>query len=559
MDERTSTRHGQDASHQVLRFELVTALQPNASAQARIVWFNASSGTNDYQAESASLDSTLRIDVFSTFYRSFGLIGERGWALYWPDSNRWEVISMEGSLVRPGTAYAPIAAGAVGLVMLSNGTTTVSAANQSVATIQVDDPVTVYYDPKTQQWYAIGSGEDLLRHGQVSSDVIHPAATGGVNTVAGAVTATNQSGVSMYDGDYVTVYKDAGYWYAINYGTEIYPLFCPSPGVDGGDDIDIDLPDGRTVTATNGSDHFIATDASISVYLDRFNKSWWIIPTDTIVPRMLSAEINMDSGLNPASADPIIDNLKGFDGRPAPKLLGVAITHVDNPLKLAARDNDIVIIQEDLSGFLSPLGWFILAVQSKFRRRLKAQINNAAGLQTDDADATVDTVTSFDGGSVPSIVSAANTLKLFGSDNDIAILEEVTSANPPTWFVAEIQPQGRTPREFKGSLNGAITNASTTAYIDGLLALDGGSAPASVTAANFLGWAGDDNDYCLVVEDWSGGSVDYLLRFVEWDVVVPAVNIFTAATNLLRQTKRPVLGKAAAASVDSTIDTGTTC
>jgi hypothetical protein len=118
---------------------------------------------------------------------------------------------------------------------------------------------------------------------------------------------------------------------------------------------------------------------------------------------------------------------------------------------------------------------------------------------------------------------------------------------------------GNGSRRFKCLLNGALAKADANATIDTVTAIDGGSAPSPTSAANFLRWAGANNDPAFIVEDWSSGTVAYILESVAWDLITPVENVFTAATNLLKQTKHEIIGKANAATADSTIDTGTTC
>lgn len=153
--ERISTRHGQNGGHVVARFELTETLQPNYEAVAKFVfWSGMAAGF--YAADGANLEIT----VHSTFFRSFGLKGERGWAMYFPDTDRWEVISMGGSLMRPATAGAVIASGGTGNVTISDGTNTVvvTAKNWGQISTAISDRVTVFYDPSQEEWLIISGG-----------------------------------------------------------------------------------------------------------------------------------------------------------------------------------------------------------------------------------------------------------------------------------------------------------------------------------------------------------------------------------------------------------------
>jgi hypothetical protein len=160
--DRNDSRHGQTGQQLMFRFELVETLQPGESALAKIIDYNGL--TDDFLALSATAD---RIRVHATFYRSFGFTGERGWASYYPDhdtaddgTQQWEVTSLEGSLLRPGTADADIAAAAAGDVTLvaEGDDVTVSAQNHSQTTVKEGDKVTVFYYPYEEQWYIMSGG-----------------------------------------------------------------------------------------------------------------------------------------------------------------------------------------------------------------------------------------------------------------------------------------------------------------------------------------------------------------------------------------------------------------
>jgi hypothetical protein len=66
----------------------------------------------------------------------------------------------------------------------------------------------------------------------------------------------------------------------------------------------------------------------------------------------------------------------------------------------------------------------------------------------------------------------------------------------------QITGRANKPRWFKGTLSAALTSSSGTASVDGIAALDGGSAPASATVKNPYSKAGLDNADVLFCEDW---------------------------------------------------------
>lgn len=118
------------------------------------------------------------------------------------------------------------------------------------------------------------------------------------------------------------------------------------------------------------------------------------------------------------------------------------------------------------------------------------------------------------------------------------------------------------PRRFKALLNGALHKADANATIDTVTSLvDGQTAPTPTTAANYLRWAGNDNDPVFIVEDTSSGTPVYLLESVAWDVVTPVTDSLVDAPNLKLQKKTTdFIGKAnAAQSAAIDVDAGQSC
>jgi len=482
----------------------------------------------------------------------------------WKQRGRWR-FDYSLANISPVTLGSTLADGASVSVTLVDGRT-VTATNSSGQSLSAGHALAA--QGLDANWYLTGAGSGgggggstSIMHGIVSAAAaILPGAAGNVTTGSGVVSATNQSDVSMFPGDLVTVYEESSTWYAINYGIEMYPISggCPSPGVAQGANITVTLPDGRSVSALNTASHTIVTTAPIHVYLNRFTGGWIVIPADTIVPRIFKALINDATGMDPADTNGTIDNIIMFDQGPVPQVTGKNISVIDNPLKLSANDNDVVIVQQDLTGSLSPLGWFALAVMGKFRRRVKGLINNGAGLLASDANATIDTITTFDGSTAPTITTAANFLGFSGKDNDIVILEEVVTASPTTWFVAHIQSDVGVTKIYKALLNGGLASATTPATIDTVKTLAGGTGPTVTSAENYLGWAGADNDPCLILDDGSGA---YVLLSVKWSVVTTVTDSLIDAANMKIQKKTTdVLTKPNAAQSGATdIDTGQSC
>lgn len=112
------------------------------------------------------------------------------------------------------------------------------------------------------------------------------------------------------------------------------------------------------------------------------------------------------------------------------------------------------------------------------------------------------------------------------------------------------------PRRFKGSLGGTLTKTTSSITVNSLTALDGGAAPTTVTADNYLHWAGNNTDPCIVTEVLSGSSTSYLLELVSWDLITVTENI-VLSSGVMTQTQQAVIGKANAATTNNTVVTFT--
>ncbi len=152
--------------------------------------------------------------------------------------------------------------------------------------------------------------------------------------------------------------------------------------------------------------------------------------------------------------------------------------------------------------------------------------------------------------------------------NVTGVFNKFSSLAIDTWVILDwidgkpyFAGSGRGSRRFKCLLNGALTSGTASAPIDTLTALDGGSVPAATLARNYLHWAGADNDQAIISEDWSSGSLDYLLESVAWDVI-PSVtdSLVDNANKKLQKKTTDLLGKAnAAQSAATDVDVGTLC
>lgn len=150
--ERNPSRSALEGAPLVMRFRLTDTLQPGSEAAAVFLRYNPNT---DAFVELSS--EHVATNVHATFHRAFGVTGEEGWAMLHADSRRWEVISMEGSLVRPGVAGGTIAAGATGSVTVDGVVITANNWSTDIA-VASGDKVLVFYSPVSQTWYFVKSG-----------------------------------------------------------------------------------------------------------------------------------------------------------------------------------------------------------------------------------------------------------------------------------------------------------------------------------------------------------------------------------------------------------------
>jgi hypothetical protein len=387
---------------------------------------------------------------------------------------------------------------------------------------------------------------NFIWHVTLASSLADGASTTVTLSDGRSVSATNYSGVTISAGHAIavedltnsTIYLTAGG--TVTNNSTIHPGTAADIIQPAGTGT-ITLLDLSTVEAVNQSPISVFSDPGdkISVYQD--DSIWYAIPAGTQVFNLTCPSPGVAAG---ASIDVVIP-----DGRT------VSCNNYSRT-KIFTDSKIHVYLNRHTNG------WRILHTDDFLRRRVKGLINMAAGLKGSDANATVDNISTLDGDAAPSITTAVNTLKLWGADNDIVILEEETyTGAASTWWVASIQPAARVCRKFKCLLNGALANADANATIDTVTAIDGGSAPAPTSAVNYLGWAGADNDPCFIIEDWSSGSVAYILEAVKWSLqTVVTDSLIDAANTKLQKKTRSMLGKGNAAESGATdIDTGTTC
>jgi len=159
--ERNPDRPGSNSAPLVMRFRLQETLQPGAAATAKILKYSQAA-TDLVELASANVG----LSVHATFFRAFGAEGEDGWAMWHGDSQRWEVVSMEGSLLRHGTAAETIAENATGDVALywndggSEASLGITVPARNIGSeVENGTKVQIWYEPHGEKWYvASGSG-----------------------------------------------------------------------------------------------------------------------------------------------------------------------------------------------------------------------------------------------------------------------------------------------------------------------------------------------------------------------------------------------------------------
>jgi|GEM_PF-4553210 len=174
-EDRIADRHGEASAPMIVRFQLIDLLGSSTGAPGVVQFANAYIvGYGDSGLYFPYSDSASIIQVFDSSGRFFGLAGEAGWALFHPDSEFYEVISMEGCLIRHGVLNADLAAGGTALARLwyydvpgaadTDSTVNVNVYDWTRSPRKTGDKIIVYFEPKSNRWYVIGgAGSELIR------------------------------------------------------------------------------------------------------------------------------------------------------------------------------------------------------------------------------------------------------------------------------------------------------------------------------------------------------------------------------------------------------------
>ncbi len=333
------------------RFKLTENLEIGGGASA--IFIDGNDGETDTDDE---------LTVHDTLGESYGLAGEeisdKGWAEYKSDSLQWEIVSMDGSLTRPGTASGAISAGSSGSINIG---TTVTGVNQSSADVESGDRVLAHYSPSNQVWFftAPGSGTRKFWHCTLN-DEIPPGATGTITLsdatigTAGQVEAENWSnthpGVQGAHGmawkdvdDSYQFFPDAERWWLAALDADLAASDATAaiknvvsitggtvPGsLDAADNqFELSGSEDDTVLIVEspnaGSEKYILVQIT-----SRANK-----------PRWFKAKLN--GALNPEDGTATVDNVVALDGGSSP-----TITSVKNPHARRGLDNADCLFVED--------------------------------------------------------------------------------------------------------------------------------------------------------------------------------------------------------------------
>jgi len=163
------------------RFKLTATLSPGGTATARLVSFGNTPG--DYFAQP---DETYTLS--DPHYRFFGMVDEYCWAQWESDSESWEMLSMEGCLVRHAKVYTAVTALGTGTVKLWrwNPDAGPAAEVDTGITITVRDfrnkswavneRIFIYYEPKSRSWYVLGSAGADITFFELTADLVYGTA-----------------------------------------------------------------------------------------------------------------------------------------------------------------------------------------------------------------------------------------------------------------------------------------------------------------------------------------------------------------------------------------------
>lgn len=124
------------------------------------------------------------------------------------------------------------------------------------------------------------------------------------------------------------------------------------------------------------------------------------------------------------------------------------------------------------------------------------------------------------------------------------------------WVVTPAVPAARW---FKAALSANLESADSSASVDGVTALDGGTVPSISSASNWLNLAGVDNSNVAIVEDLSGESPAYLLMSVQHVAIEVVTDVTDDTTELSKTTRTIVVMSGEDDTDDATIATIEDC
>jgi hypothetical protein len=161
---------------------------------------------------------------------------------------------------------------------------TVTATNWSAATLNTSDKAFVAKDLSDGNWY-------LWKSGGAGAKTWHVTLAGNVASGANinvtlpdttVVSATNWSGVNLFNGEPATVYQDpvSGTYYLVRSGPPIFHVTLAAD-VAAGATVTVTLPTtgSPTITATNWSGIKLSNGEKVTVYQDLSNQTWYLVRT----------------------------------------------------------------------------------------------------------------------------------------------------------------------------------------------------------------------------------------------------------------------------------------
>ena len=432
--------------NRLARFKLRERLDPGGHADAYFV-----SGTD---GETATTDE---LTVYDTEAASFGLTDEYGWAEYKDDSLQWEVVSMDGSLLRPGVTDGVIATGTLGDVSIGGE---LIIAKNTGADLGIGEKVFVFFYPAEGIWYVItaAAGGDTAIVTAKEADyregycwwlgqvaLPNPDATGYCsdqfpdNTACWLVVLNKAIGSTGYVKGMLRV----GEHYigrrvaTLEGGTDMYAVQVPenmtfpltlalgSPLAPGASISSVTIPSGESVTIKNQS-----TDTTL------YNGDKVLISRNAIDDKFYAVKSGGGSGKTWAAfaADDIAAGASGDVLLPDSSIgVGGLVTATNWSYNAAAKNGNQILVWVDAYDGL----YYFVCVKKTAPRRFRGLLN--AVMLSTDSTGTATSIVATDGDAAGiTTVTIQNPYGLEGTASDAVLFEQDYSSGSLTYFCSQV-------------------------------------------------------------------------------------------------------------------------